>query len=667
MRTALSLTASSTVLVAGPAWVVAPAAADETPGATDGAADQRMQLVLDSSGSMAEPARGGGTKIDAARTALDHVVDTLPADATVGMRVYGATVDSGRGACTDSQEVVAPGTDNRDQLRAAVDAYEPLGETPIGYALEQAAVDLGSEGKRTIVLVSDGESTCAPDPCKIARGLAKDGIDMRVDVVGLSVDRRTRKQLRCIADAGNGSYYDADGAADLTKRLEVTSTRAFRPFRFTGTPVDGATEAIDAPTVTGGRYVDTFDPAGEMLHYRIERTQPGTTVYVSATTRSPDGALVASLGLDLSDEEGNRCGSSSRSIKTNLFGARPLVSVSTSSWEEAREQTPSTQETPSDPTATPSATPSADPCADGSVLYASLKRLVASDDLDGEPFELLVSEEPPLVEGAYDDLPPATESVRWTAIEPEEAPSSVVPGDSLSNAPVVEPGSYAGEVLGGETQVFAIPVDWGQQLQAQLDLGPLTERQWDATGIASGISVDVFDPDRTPTISTLRIENEPEWWRDGFTQLFGEEVKTYRTGATTPVVRYRNRAEFSARDGARAGVRYVEVNMSTNVDDGVTIPYTLTLQTYGTAGDGAPEYAEVDGLDTSTGVGAPPTTGAGGTSDDGADSGSDGDAAAASDGSTVPSWLVVALGVVVALLLAAVVAVVVLARRASRS
>ena len=166
-----------------------------------------MQLVLDSSGSMSEPAAGGQSKIAAAKGALRTVVDGLPDEAQVGLRVYGATVFSRNdpGACTDSQEVVPPGTDNRDELRSAIASYKPYGETPIAHALQEAGKDLGGEGHRTIVLVSDGEATCPPSPCVVARQLAEDGIDLRIDVVGLDVSGKAREQLSCIADAGHGS------------------------------------------------------------------------------------------------------------------------------------------------------------------------------------------------------------------------------------------------------------------------------------------------------------------------------------------------------------------------------------------------------------------------------------------------------------------------------
>src|SRR6478735_259230 len=133
----------------------------------------RMILVLDSSGSMAEPA-GSSTKIEAARQALGTVVDGLPDEAYVGLRVYGATVFSRdqKGACTDSQLVVDPATDNRDELRSALEQYQPYGETPIGDALRKAARDIGGESTRSIVLVSDGIATCEPDPCVVAGELA---------------------------------------------------------------------------------------------------------------------------------------------------------------------------------------------------------------------------------------------------------------------------------------------------------------------------------------------------------------------------------------------------------------------------------------------------------------------------------------------------------------
>lgn len=123
------------------------ASAEPADGETAGEQGRTM-LVLDSSGSMAGAAGGGKTKIEAAKSALRTVVKGLPADANVGLRVFGAEVYSRNdpGACQDSQVVVKPGVDNRDALLDELGKYKPYGETPIPHALREAAKDLGEGG-----------------------------------------------------------------------------------------------------------------------------------------------------------------------------------------------------------------------------------------------------------------------------------------------------------------------------------------------------------------------------------------------------------------------------------------------------------------------------------------------------------------------------------------
>lgn len=200
------------------------------------ATEGRLVLLFDSSGSMGGKI-SGGTKIAAAKQALNTVVDRLPADAQVGLRVYGSTIKDAKDprACTDSKLVVPIGTVDKPALKTQVARYRPLGVTPIAYSLEQAAKDLGSTGRRTVVLLSDGKESCGADPCATAANLAKQGIDLKFDVIGLSVSGAARSQLQCIADKGRGTYYDADDAQQIEDSLDQLATRAFRPFRLTGT------------------------------------------------------------------------------------------------------------------------------------------------------------------------------------------------------------------------------------------------------------------------------------------------------------------------------------------------------------------------------------------------------------------------------------------------
>lgn len=561
-------TFAATLLLALLPFAPAAAAEDDSTG--------RMMLVLDSSGSMKEKAGGGQTKIEVAKQALGDVIGSLPDEQTVGLRVYGAKVFSrgDAGACKDSQKVVDLGTDNREALRKAVSSYKPYGETPIGYALQQAGKDLGSEGQRTIVLVSDGEPTCDPDPCKVAKDLSKDGIDLRIDVVGLDVSGKARDALRCVADSGNGTYYDADDAESLTDSLTVSSTRASRPFDLTGEPVEGTPDPDSAPSITNGQYLDTI-PASGPISYRIKRTAPGSTIHLGVTLKGVGGSAGNGVSVKLfatgPDAPLSACDSASGF--GNGIGVRdPLLYGSATTWK-------------SDPD---------DPCNTADEIVATLETSVGGDEIAGKPIEVAVYEEPPLEDRSGNSLAPAPEEPTWSALTPGTT-TEVVPGTSIGNAPVVADGTYSGDLNPGESQVFAIPVDWGQNVQAQLDT-TLTRDVIEAGGVGSGIDVSFIGPVRDGSAVSFSGSTTPGDWN---TTALGNIRGTpeFRTGAQTQTIGYLNRGASSGdvRGAAVAGLRYVQVTFNVRGDE-VNLPYILTLRTNGTAGENAPAYAEVDGL-----------------------------------------------------------------------
>jgi Ca-activated chloride channel family protein len=131
-------------------------------------------VVLDASGSMAEPIAGGDTKMAAAKDAVHTLVGALPAQARLGMAVYGTGTGSSAGekaaGCRDVRVVHDVGPLDRPALDAAVDEVEPRGYTPIGQSLRTAAAELPTEGPRSVVLVSDREDTCAPAASTWSRG-----------------------------------------------------------------------------------------------------------------------------------------------------------------------------------------------------------------------------------------------------------------------------------------------------------------------------------------------------------------------------------------------------------------------------------------------------------------------------------------------------------------
>ena len=152
-----------------------------------------VMVVLDSSGSMtARDAGGSGTRMDAAKRAVTSMVAGLPDQAQVGLTIYGAgTGSSGSekaSGCKDVRVVQPVATVNKPVLTRAVTAAKASGYTPIGHSLRVAAAQLPKEGQRSIVLVSDGEDTCAPpQPCEVAKELHKQGVDLHVHAIGFRV------------------------------------------------------------------------------------------------------------------------------------------------------------------------------------------------------------------------------------------------------------------------------------------------------------------------------------------------------------------------------------------------------------------------------------------------------------------------------------------------
>ena len=529
------------------------------------APEPKLVLVLDSSGSMKERV-GGQTKIAIAKAALNTVVGKLPPSALVGLRVYGATVfdKSDAGACTDSQLVVPIGNQNRDALRAEIGKYKPYGETPISHSLKEAAADLGGEGRRTILLVSDGEETCDVDPCVTAEALADQGIDLKIDVIGLAVRGRARDQLRCIADRGDGTYYDADSREEIEESLDKLSTRAFRPFRLTGTPIEGATKRARAPEAAPGQYVDRFPGRDEPLYYRIPRTMPDSTLRVGFTAR-PQGTVFVS-SVKLYDAEGHECGWGLGSA-IGGGGSSPLMSGETDSWRRDAD----------------------DPCNSDDELLAEITH---SDDLAGERFELLVSEEPPVVDDR--DLPPAEGTITWQRRAAPKATRPPVAGTSLSDAPTLSAGAYRASILTGETQVFAVPADWGQRVQVQVVVPPRTGALARVLDVSDSLNLQLIGSMRGQYVN-LRVRGLPER-----SYTFINDDLTYRTAATSPTIRYLNRTESGSESSAAApGPQYAVLNMSAGDERAFLVPYTLIIQVVGTAGTGRPEY-ESSGTPTPT-------------------------------------------------------------------
>ena len=309
MRVVVSLVV--VVLLALP--VIASAQTDDPP---EGA----MLIILDASGSMNNLDADGVPFITKAKDAILELIAALPDGMQVGLRVYGhrePNTDPVRG-CQDTELMAPVAPLDRAAIRDAIEGLEASGYTPIGLSLQEAAADLPETGPRSIVLISDGEDTCAPpDPCRVAEDL----FDVRIESVGFLVDTGSaaEQQLRCIADVTGGGYTTVDDANALVARLgEVTEAILnWRP----PITLNGALDPLEAPEfpltakadwvtdepgkIAVGRYGSILMP-GETRWYSVDLWE-GEAVWIWSELTWPQTLTVAGhLETIILDPEGNR-------------------------------------------------------------------------------------------------------------------------------------------------------------------------------------------------------------------------------------------------------------------------------------------------------------------------------------------------------------------------
>ncbi|MEA3419140.1 MAG: VWA domain-containing protein [Campylobacterota bacterium] len=182
----------------------------------------RAVIIFDASGSMWGQINGV-TKIEIAKDALKNVVKEWNPNVELGLTVYG---HRSKGDCDDIETVIPVGKIDKDRVISTVMDIKPKGKTPISRSLRKVAEEIKyTEEKATIILISDGKETCDPDPCGTAKGLEKQGIDFVVHVIGFNVDKKTDKQLECIASATGGEYFSAKNAAALNDAMKVIAKK----------------------------------------------------------------------------------------------------------------------------------------------------------------------------------------------------------------------------------------------------------------------------------------------------------------------------------------------------------------------------------------------------------------------------------------------------------
>lgn len=180
-----------------------------------------VEIILDASGSMME-LLGSDTRFEAARAALQAITDNVLPDGTpIAVRAFGNI--EGNYSCRTDLMIPHQPLD-REAMNAFLAEVEPQfnANTPIADSLARVPFDLADAGDlgRIVVLLTDGKETCGGDPAAQIQKLRDSGIDVQVNIVGLTIaDDALKAEFERWAEIGGGQYFDVTDPGRLAEVL----------------------------------------------------------------------------------------------------------------------------------------------------------------------------------------------------------------------------------------------------------------------------------------------------------------------------------------------------------------------------------------------------------------------------------------------------------------
>lgn len=182
----------------------------------------KILFIVDFSNSMNEKL-DGRRKIDIAMDTLASILPRINHDVQTGLRVYGhrAGITYMQG-CMASKLSVPLAYNNSQNIMNSLYNTSATGWTPITYSLKQAVNSdfAGVQGKKHIILLTDGGENCDESPCMYAIELMKMRDDISIDVIAFDIyDIEANNQLKCTALTTRGKFYSADNPSALSNSL----------------------------------------------------------------------------------------------------------------------------------------------------------------------------------------------------------------------------------------------------------------------------------------------------------------------------------------------------------------------------------------------------------------------------------------------------------------
>ncbi len=241
---------------------------------------RNLEIVLDVSGSM-NTTLATSTRWKTALEVLKQVVDTLPDDFNVALRVYGHRYASKSAqTCTDTELLVPLAKLDRPRILSAASRLRPRGETPLVRSVLQTLGDLRAAGSGSVILITDGEESCQGDATAAAAQLQASGLELTLNIIGFTLaGKAVEAELTTLAGSTGGRYYGAQDGAQLARALLLASLQRL-PYDILDAAgrviVSGQTSELGRE-LPPGRYRIRIHALGQELEAPVEIVPDQTT------------------------------------------------------------------------------------------------------------------------------------------------------------------------------------------------------------------------------------------------------------------------------------------------------------------------------------------------------------------------------------------------------
>jgi hypothetical protein len=163
-----------------------------------------VEIILGASGSMLAKDEKGKTRLQEAKRETLKAIQEINRrfqNPIFGLRIYGSRFSQKAKNCQDTELLVPLGGDLATLQEKVRSLKTRGGMAPIAFSILKAKEDLEKlEGRKIILLVTDGKETCSGNLCQVISQVMTRGIEKPlIRVVGSLPDDKTRKQLECVA------------------------------------------------------------------------------------------------------------------------------------------------------------------------------------------------------------------------------------------------------------------------------------------------------------------------------------------------------------------------------------------------------------------------------------------------------------------------------------